>query len=448
FFRDYDKLRSSSIPRHEFIRGVHALGARLEGEELEVLADGYLDGERAGLCRWKDFQVDVDKVFAEGHLENQPRVMNENGLNEDPFVVESALTLKERRILRRILENIREHLRLRQISIKPFLKDFDKHYSGFVTKTQFRQCLTYMKCLVTDEEFDVLCKNWLKPDSHDRVCYMKFLEELEHGEGLSPYRNGGARAEELGSPRSVVEGTPKNFTVRSTLSPHHVKLLQNRIKTKVKIERIRLLDSMQDFDRLRHGKITKNEFRRSLRLIFELTENELSTLESLYQAQGEPNMVDYVKFNDEIERVFTEKELEKSPLKEPEGFTEFVRENGVEPFMNVLSPEETKVLGHVIARLSGIVRRHHIDILSYLEDYDYWKEGTITTNQLRSCLATHKMPVDERELQVIAHRFAVDKAFERVEYRAFAGSLMQNVDLDGRQWTLPKRKNVEAFSLW
>lgn len=33
-------------------------------------------------------------------------------------------------------------------------------------------------------------------------------------------------------------------------------------------ERIRVNDYMQDFDHLRHGKISKNEFRRALNVIF------------------------------------------------------------------------------------------------------------------------------------------------------------------------------------
>ena len=39
-----------------------------------------------------------------------------------------------------------------------------------------------------------------------------------------------------------------------------------------------------------------------------------------YQTQGDPEYVEYVKFSDDIERIFTTKELEKMPLLEVEQF--------------------------------------------------------------------------------------------------------------------------------
>ena len=45
-----------------------------------------------------------------------------------------------------------------------------------------------------------------------------------------------------------------------------------------------------------------------------LTDIEFNLLESTYRAQ-DPTKVNYVSFNEDIERIFTEKDLEKEPLK-------------------------------------------------------------------------------------------------------------------------------------
>jgi hypothetical protein len=46
--------------------------------------------------------------------------------------------------------------------------------------------------------------------------------------------------------------------------------LMNRLKTKIKTQRLRVIDAMKEFDLLKHGVITKNEFRRALNVSFML----------------------------------------------------------------------------------------------------------------------------------------------------------------------------------
>ena len=203
FFRDFDKLRSYSIRKDDFMRGFTFIGIDLNNDELECLCEYYSDPKRKGFCRWKDFDQDIEKVFTEPHLETKPTFVHQAETKESPFVVKNnKMSPYEEQVLQRTLENIREHLRIRQSSVKPFFRDFDRLCSGtgHVTKSQFRRCFTYMKYDVTDEEFNILCKRWTKADiaeqpahsaSNDQyhyikdvsecICYILFLEELEDG---------------------------------------------------------------------------------------------------------------------------------------------------------------------------------------------------------------------------------------------------------------------------
>ncbi|KAJ3064679.1 hypothetical protein HDU99_004399 [Rhizoclosmatium hyalinum] len=62
FFRDFDKLRCYSIPRHEFIRGINRIGLSFTDEEYEELADAYADKSgKKGCCKWKEFEQDIEK---------------------------------------------------------------------------------------------------------------------------------------------------------------------------------------------------------------------------------------------------------------------------------------------------------------------------------------------------------------------------------------------------
>ena len=92
-----------------------------------------------------------------------------------------------------------------------------------------------------------------------------------------------------------------------------------KIKTKVSKERVRVLEFIRDYDKLRSGRVLKTSFRRALDLCrFELKESELSILEDKYLSPGNPDFVDYLKFCDDVESIFTFKELEKAPLQEVE----------------------------------------------------------------------------------------------------------------------------------
>ena len=92
--------------------------------------------------------------------------------------------------------------------------------------------------------------------------------------------------------------------------------LMKRIKTQIKKDRIRLLEFFQDHDLLRKGYVAQQKFRSTLysQKLF-LTEQEYELLQSEYATKADPLMVDYLRFNEEIENIFTDKMLEKNPEK-------------------------------------------------------------------------------------------------------------------------------------
>ncbi|KAJ3144617.1 hypothetical protein HDU89_008122 [Geranomyces variabilis] len=224
FFRDADKLRSYSIPRAEFIRGVHRMGVPgVSSEASDILADAYADSAKVGCCKWKNFEEDIERVFGETHLEGRPAYVPTTLLEQpDPFLTESTLEYNEESKLADTLNMIRNFLRVRQTCVKPFFKDFDKLRTGYVTKAQFRQTLSYIRCPISEDEFTTLSKRYLKAsgpgeaqtnvydrqyaesdyqnavkrwasgtapqdggnyisDRARRICYVAFLRELEEG---------------------------------------------------------------------------------------------------------------------------------------------------------------------------------------------------------------------------------------------------------------------------
>jgi Ca2+-binding EF-hand superfamily protein len=321
-FSDFDKLRSYSIRREDFIRGLFSIGYYLDEEETNVLAEKYADPAKKGFCKWKSFCDDVDRVFGENDLERKPTAEPTKEAERSPFAnTGEPLDSHEEQIFQAVIEKIRKHLHVRKTSIKPFFRDCDKICSGIghVTKSQLRQCLTFMDCFVTDEEFSVICKKYSKRtpetstgfnyinDVGKNICYIHFINEIEKGldqeEDHTPIQEQAKlRKKKLNKPLAP-----------TYLSPHSAfEQLMMKIKIKSKTERIRVIDFMRDFDHPRTGKISKNEFRRALKVVFPyLTEDDLQILETKYEEQD--GSINYGDFSDAVEDVFTKKGLEQNP---------------------------------------------------------------------------------------------------------------------------------------
>ncbi|KAJ3283394.1 hypothetical protein HK104_010407, partial [Borealophlyctis nickersoniae] len=132
-----------------------------------------------------------------------------------------------------------------------------------------------------------------------------------------------------------------------------------------------------------------------------------------------------------LDSVFTLRNLEKCPTLEPSPFVAKVNavndsDTGGEEG-GVLTVEEGRVLERVVRRVRGKIAERRIDVLSYFEDFDFVREGTITTNQFRSVLHTLSLPVDDHEIRVLARRFATTRSLDRINYRAFA-AIARGVD--------------------
>jgi Ca2+-binding EF-hand superfamily protein len=376
YFKEFQKLRCFSIKITEFERIIYKIGLHLSTYEMQLLTDRYKEPNKAGYCNWKKFEQEVAPDVS---LEKLSLNVNDQ---ISPFAgTGSKLNEREEMLLQSAMEKIRSHLRFRKPSIKAFFRDCDKICSGIghVTKSQLRQCLTFMECYLPEEEFEVICKKWQKHsvdpkqefnyinDVGKNICYILFLEELEKGmkseDEIDEYEHVPLK-KKVQSPQPMVQVT----------SHTDFEKLMMKIKTKAKTERIRVLDFMRDFDHLRHGKILRNEFRRALKVVFtNLTESDLQNLESKYA--GPNGTVRYVDFSDDVESVFTKKGLEKNPTDVPEIFDVYSNGWETDTFINNVSSEDEIILKEVMKRFHERVLQRKVDALSYMEDYDFVKEG-------------------------------------------------------------------------
>lgn len=121
-----------------------------------------------------------------------------------------------------------------------------------------------------------------------------------------------------------------------------------KIKTQVKKDRIRVGELFLDHDPLRKGTVPLQKFRSTLDAMkIILTEHEYQLLENYYRLPNDTLKVNYHNFNEELEKIFTEKDLEKNPRKT---LTEFKAPSILDP-KDVLNDQEEKILHDLLIRI-------------------------------------------------------------------------------------------------
>jgi hypothetical protein len=125
-------------------------------------------------------------------------------------------------------------------------------------------------------------------------------------------------------------------------------------------------------------------------------------------------MVDYVRFNLEIENIFTDKLLEKDPLKT---LTEFKASSILDP-KDVLNAQEEQELDAVLTRIGTEVRHKRLLIKPFFQDKDKSKSSFIALSRFRSIFDMLHLKLTEKEFQLIGKRFQA-KAENEINYVEF-----------------------------
>lgn len=147
--------------------------------------------------------------------------------------------------------------------MKPLFEDFDITKIGYVTKNQFTRILKQFEFVPQDSKhFNLLLKKYMDRGNLNEVNYYQFIQDVDR-------YNEDAKNISRSYADSFVnfkqQPRPNKATIRSEV-PESLEDLLGRIRRKVKEERIRISEFMKDFDKLRHGNITKDQFRLCLNM--------------------------------------------------------------------------------------------------------------------------------------------------------------------------------------
>jgi Ca2+-binding EF-hand superfamily protein len=395
FFRDFDRLRSGNITVPQLRIGMNMAKIHLSKAEFELLTTHYASS-KVGMVAWRQFCDEVDEVFTKKNLEKdvtvevaRPDLTTKYG--------QSAPPKADKSLAAKLVDKFKDKLRRERLDAKSFFQSWDRHNRFKVSPKQFRQVLATFGFELTEPEADALCKYYANQSGE--IEYLNFLSDS--------------------NPDTPVQLEETKSTYRSKSwkfdGVSDYETLMAKIKGIVKKGRIRLLEFFQDHDSLRKGTIAYMKFKGVLRSQkIEITDKEYEILLQRYTSEHDPNLVDYVTFNEEMEGIFTKKGLEKAPTAKVD---DFKPPSIIDPD-DVLTDAEEKVLEECLVRIGTECKNRRLLLKPFFQDKDKINCGVVANSRFRSIFDFLKLYITDEEYKIINKRF-VANAPNEINYMVF-----------------------------
>ncbi|XP_029049367.2 uncharacterized protein LOC114879045 [Osmia bicornis bicornis] len=365
---------------------------------------------------------------------------------EDPEHV-NRLSPAEYRKLCLILSQIAVIVNKRRLILRPYFQDYEliAKNAGTVTFTHFGRILKFLNIVLASEEFSLLIKRFAK-DAYT-VNYVAFLQAVDEvqsyfdkhgmlslsGELLDQFPGRVITAELPKLPRPEIGKLlpSKVFGKQTVFHPVMeepradmplMKIIQ-QIQRHILENRIRISEFFKRFGHLNVGRVTVSQFKRGLdglqvsslgRLY--LAETEIDALVEIYKDPNDPDRVCWRTFQDDIDQVFTVKELEKLPnltVESPPKEIADLKRRGTADWQCV--PASIRDLcEETLQKVRHRINERRILIKQFFKDYDRNNKGHVSRAQLRQVLATAVVLLSEEEEYALEQRYNDELGFNYV----------------------------------
>lgn len=190
WMKDYDKLRSGSIPRTSFRRALDLVGVNAVLIEPEIVAimDAFTNPKNNHVMYLLLCQ-ELESVFTNADLEKDPLSTVEQF--KPPVEWErNDLEEQEEAIFNMAMQRLTEHIRKTRIQLHPLFEDYDKVHNATVSRSQFHRVLSELEMggLLSEQEFRVIFKkfNMTRGGKND-VNYIAFCEYINTAQAEDLY---------------------------------------------------------------------------------------------------------------------------------------------------------------------------------------------------------------------------------------------------------------------
>lgn len=395
FFRDFDKLRKGRVTRAQFKQILSSMNFTLTDNEFNAVADKYVTSDAERFFNYVDFVASINKVFTQSHIQKDPchRVA---GLTQ-------ADTLCARRKylaghddpqVDQLLNEYRTAVANRRIHLKPCFADFDITKNGHVTKAQFLRVLNLLRVSAPESVTGAILKRYMDKGNVDEVNYVDFCEDVDSSDQLFGVTRGFNHSTDYfpkTQPRAHNAEVVRNC-------PDDVEDVLARIRQSCLQQRIRIGEFLRDFDKLRSGFITNNQFRIGLSMAkVGISATEFEHLCAAFKAPKEGAHMRWKDFCDAVDSVFTKKGLEKAID------TDLNDVNTTVKYGRPQADKDTKsCVQHIVECFTEFVRRHRLDSKSFFQDFDKHRRFKVSQKIFRQVLTNLGFQISDEEVYQVS----------------------------------------------
>lgn len=230
-----------------------------------------------------------------------------------------------------LLMAIKTEIMNKRILIKPQFQDYDRTNSCHVTAEQFRRVMKELKLIPPNEAaYQLLVRKYFDKGNIREVNYFKFCHDIDHPKDMfpqyvakkpveeKPFYHGQLRdagATYFDNTTSGLDVINNRFLQKRVETSNCPEDIERRLQAQVVMKRVRIEEFFMDFDKLRKGRVTKNQFEQVLSMLnFNLTKEEFDSLTNKYRTSTDAEyMVNYHIFCNSINAVFTTYGIQKKP---------------------------------------------------------------------------------------------------------------------------------------
>nr|XP_031846381.1 uncharacterized protein LOC116432948 [Nomia melanderi] len=365
---------------------------------------------------------------------------------EDPEHV-NRLSATEYRKLCLIITQIAIFVSKRRLVLRPYFQDYEliAKNAGTVTFAHFGRILKFLGIILACNEFSLLVKRFAK-DAYT-INYVAFLQAVDEvqsyldnhgmlslgGELLDQFPGRIITAELPKFPRpeigklipSKVFGKQTVFhpVMEDPKSMMPLMEVVQRVQRHIFENRIRISEFYKRFDHLNVGKVTISQFKRGLdglqistlgRLY--LAEPEINALVTLYKDPNDPDRVCWRTFADDIDQVFTIKELDKLPnlrIESPPIEIAELSRKGTTNWQCV-TKNTRDLCEEALQKIRFRINERRILIKQFFKDYDRNNKGHVSRSQLRQVLTTATVLLSQEEEFALEQRYNDELGFNYV----------------------------------
>ncbi|XP_033149875.1 uncharacterized protein LOC108601541 [Drosophila busckii] len=348
----------------------------------------------------------------------------------DPWHLNVIPKPEERRKLCLILIKIAKETHL---PLMPYFQDYEliAQNVGVVTVSHFSRVLHFMKIPLSESDFLLLLKRYMK-DGY-LVNYVAFLKHIDN---IIDYLKQHHLLDNSGDLVTNFPGRLVDLELSQLPPINGCQIIQpifpdacnhpkkNRgqcdvvfcVQNYIHKNRVRSCEFLEKFDTLNIGSITKNQFERGLSNMGVgkyLSQREFELLAERYMDPLDMTRIRWRNFVDEIDTVFTTKNLDKMPLCVVESPLQHIKEM---PRPGTLdwqaAPQNLRDLcEEAMAKIRLRIRNRRLYLHPFFRNYDKLNSGHVRCNQANQIFRVNGILLSEQELNSVLHRYGNELGF-------------------------------------